>query len=207
MMLRRVSDQARVEGMRALQRALDGVRGHPAERPTSKRSRAEIDLRADERDVAPDETMKALTRIADTIDRLGVQLESHHQERAEHFDAIEFLLREVVIGTALPAMARPSVRGGVVDADGAVDSAADIALGSGGYPLEVETSVEVRSRFHDRWICGFTISEVVAGPGRLRYRLTRRSDGIPLPILFDACDVRETAPRPAWLPRPTDRGL
>jgi hypothetical protein len=48
----------------------------------------------------------------------------------------------------------------------------------------------VRSRFHDRWIGGFTIAETVNTPGRRRYRLTRRSDGIPLPILFDACDVR-----------------
>jgi hypothetical protein len=50
--------------------------------------------------------------------------------------------------------------------------------------------VEVRSRFHDRWISGFSISESVDTPGRCRYRLTRLSDGIPLPILFEACDVR-----------------
>ena len=59
-----------------------------------------------------------------------------------------------------------------------------------GCPLVVDAAVEVRSRFHDRWIGGFTFAEAVDTPGRRRYRLTRRSDGIPLPILFDACDVR-----------------
>ena len=29
---------------------------------------------------------------------------------------------------------------------------------------------------------------------QVRAPLTRRSDGIPLPILFDACDVRAAAP-------------
>jgi hypothetical protein len=190
MRLRRVSDQARVEGKRALHRALDGVRGHGAQRPVSRRARNEIEPIVAENSDAPDEATKALNRIADTIERVSVQLDAHQQERAEHFDAIEFLLREVVIGTALPSMSRPSVNAGVVDADAIEHIRADIDLSGRSYALEVETSVEVRSRFHDRWICGFTISEVVGGPERFRYRLTRRSDGIPLPILFDECDVR-----------------
>ena len=65
----------------------------------------------------------------------------------------------------------------------------------GDMDIEVDTPVEVRSRFHDRWIYGFAIAEAIeTGAGPCRYRLTRRSDGIPLPILFDACDVRAAAP-------------
>ena len=197
-MLRRVSDQARSEGVRALHRALDGVRGHTFQRSVPQRSRHEIAPEITHPDVAADEMTKALNRIADTVERVSVQLEAHQQERAEHFDAIEFLMREVLIGTAMPSLDRPTVRGGVIDPPAIDDLRAEINLTAHENRLEVETSVEVRSRFHDRWICGFTISEVVGGPDRYRYRLTRRSDGIPLPLLFDAPDVRAMVTRPVW---------
>ena len=73
-----------------------------------------------------------------------------------------------------------------------IDAWADdeISIVTDGSLLDADTAVEVRSRFHDRWISGFSIAEAVDTPGRCRYRLTRLSDGIPLPILFEACDVR-----------------
>ena len=135
------------------------------------------------------ELAKAFDRISDSIERIGAQLDSYHLERAEHLDAIEFLLREMVISTVPPTAARSSIFGGVVES-GDRDADDDITILPDGYPLEADTPVEVRSRFHDRWISGFSIAEAVDTPGRCRYRLTRRSDGIPLPILFDACDVR-----------------
>jgi hypothetical protein len=139
------------------------------------------------------ELAKALDRIADSIERVAAQLDSYHLERAEHLDAIEFLLREMVISTVPSAAPRSIVLGGVVD-PGELDELADddegISIIPDGYPLEIDVAVEVRSRFHDRWISGFSIAEAVESPGRCRYRLTRRSDGIPLPILFEACDVR-----------------
>jgi hypothetical protein len=129
--------------------------------------------------------VKGLDRIVDSIERVAAQLDSYHQERAEHLDAIEFLLREMLIGTVPAAASRPIVLGGVIDGEEREISlvADDVALG-------IDAAVEVRSRFHDRWIGGFTIAEAVNAPDRRRYRLRRRSDGIPLPILFDACDVR-----------------
>ena len=189
MMLRRVSDQARVEGKRALLRAIDGVRGHAAQRPVGNRARNAIDARAAVDNDAPDEATKALNRIADTIERVSVQLDAYQQERAEQFDAIEFLLREMVISTVPATPPRSIVLGGVVDPDD-LDDDEGISIIPDGYPLEIDVAVEVRSRFHDRWIAGFSIAEAVESPGRCRYRLTRRSDGIPLPILFEACDVR-----------------
>ncbi len=131
------------------------------------------------------ELLKGLDRIVDSIERVAAQLDSYHQERAEHLDAIEFLLREMLIGTVPPSASRPTVLGGVIDTE-----EREISLVVDEAVLPVDAAVEVRSRFHDRWIGGFTISEAVNTPGRRRYRLTRRSDGIPLPILFDACDVR-----------------
>jgi hypothetical protein len=148
----------------------------------------------------------SLDRIADSIDRIAAQLDAYHVERAQHLDAIEFLLREMVIGTVQPTGASSVVLGGVV---GPVDAPGDddISIIPDGTPLAVHCIVEVRSRFHDRWISGFTIAETVDEPGRLRYRLTRRSDGIPLPILFDACDVRaaSSAERAATGPLPRAR--
>lgn len=226
--MRRLSERARLEGMLALRKALDGVRRGPSalldsddeavrasltERNTDPsawwvRAEAEADgiaLSEAGTGIEPDsemergasdvmserdaELIKGLARIADSIERVAAQLDSYHQERAEHLDAIEFLLREMVIGTVPASANRPIVLGGVIDTD-AMAGEREISLVADSYTLDVDAPVEVRSRFHDRWIGGFTISEAVNTPGRQRYRLTRRSDGIPLPILFDACDVR-----------------
>jgi hypothetical protein len=193
--------------MRALRQALDAVRGH------GEHTRAgDLFLvrgsRSDRRDAAENtgadestpvqltegdvEQTKALNRIADTIERLSAQLHAYHHERAEHLDAIEFLLREMVIGAVPPSAAPPIAFGGVID-PAAIDRAGpESRILADVHPLEVATAVEVRSRFQDRWISGFAITEAVDAPDHCRYRLSRRSDGIPLPILFDAGDVRAT---------------
>ena len=201
--MRRLSERARLEGMLALRKALDGVRRGQSVAPATSRRHAiaadDVDPVAahaerslPERDA---EFLKGLDRIADSIERVAAQLDSYHQERAEHLDAIEFLLREMVIGTIPVSAGRPTVLGGVIDTEEREISLVDaeeheISLVVHEVALAVNAAVEVRSRFHDRWIGGFTIAEAMNTPGRRRYRLTRRSDGIPLPILFDACDVR-----------------
>ena len=198
--MRRLSDRARLEGILALRKAFEGVRRGPnAARARTDTPPPDTDRIASHEDgvglVADEpapallerdtELMKGLDRIADSIERVAAQLDSDHQERAEHLDAIEFLLREMVIGTVPSSATRPIVLGGVIDGEDR-----EISLVADDVALRVDAAVEVRSRFHDRWIGGFTIAEAVNTPGRRRYRLTRRSDGIPLPILFDACDVR-----------------
>jgi hypothetical protein len=217
--MRRLSDRARLEGMLALRKALEGVRRGQAVARTAGdgRGRAALQERRIEDsswsrrseltlDRAPDRPgdpsfrplvggdpalTKSLDRIADSIERVSAQLDSYHAERAEHLDAIEFLLRELVISSVPVSGSRSIVFGGVVEpGDREREPEDDIAVLPDGYPLVVDAAVEVRSRFHDRWIAGFNIAEAVDTSGRCRYRLTRRSDGIPLPILFDACDVR-----------------
>lgn len=222
--MRRLSDQARLEGMLALRRALEGVRrgqnaaraagdeivraslyGRHSGEPSNWLLRAEHERNAaaavepdDDAFIEPAfagtdhdaELRKGLDRIADSIERVAAQLDSYHQERSEHLDAIEFLLREMVIGTVPASASRPIVLGGVIDRETMERDDREISLIEGGGALEVDAAVEVRSRFHDRWIGGFMIAETANTPGRRRYRLTRRSDGIPLPILFDECDVR-----------------
>jgi hypothetical protein len=213
--IRRLSERARLEGMLALRRALDGVRRGQGVAPAASDDVARASAPSRDNDAsrwlvraettraerAVDEPTsassgerglelgKAFDRIATSIERLGAQLDSYHHERAEHLEAIEFLLRELVISTVQPAPAPSVVLGGVVDAI-ELDPDEGITIIPDAYPLDVDTAVEVRSRFHDRWISGFSIAESVDTSGRCRYRLTRRSDGIPLPILFEACDVR-----------------
>jgi hypothetical protein len=221
MMWRALPERARIEGTRAIQGLFDGVRNQFARSPapdlyvvhgSSPRrpdepvwwSRADPGADYETADAASSvvattpsasftasdaEVTKSLERIAETIDRLAAQLDAAHTERADHLDAIEFLLREMVLGGA--ASSHPIVLGAIADRDAIAAASSEISLLTDGFPLEVDTAVEVRSRFHDRWICGFAIAEAIestAGP--CRYRLTRRSDGIPLPILFDAHDVR-----------------
>jgi hypothetical protein len=224
--MRRLSDRARLEGMLALRRALDTVRkGQPktlqlavAPEPDTttwwQQSDETLDVArslAALPDVPRDEQgtglASALDRIAGSIERIAAQLDAYHAERSQHLDAIEFLLREMVIGTVQPTGASAVVLGGVVAPVEDPDDD-EISIIPDGTPLGVNRVVEVRSRFHDRWISGFAIAEAVDEPGRLRYRLTRRSDGIPLPILFDACDVRAatSAERGAVGPLPHARG-
>jgi hypothetical protein len=235
--MRRLSERARLEGMLALRKALDGVRrGQNAalaagdgilrapvyDRRHNDLSNRWVRAQAERDGLAPDgkspgpqvltsvepdldlsmsepppvglerdaELRKGLERIADSIERVAAQLDSYHQERAEHLDAIEFLLRELLIGSVPAPANRPIVLGGVVSGDATPNGDREISLVTDDELLEIDAAVEVRSRFHDRWIGGFTVAEAVTAPGRCRYRLTRRSDGIPLPILFDACDVR-----------------
>jgi len=212
MSLQSIAARARVEGMRALQQTVERLRG-PIRRSsggdlylvhasTAHRAEESVWWSRDDPDAAPDEATpvparaddgnlkESLDRIAATIDRLAAQLAAYHEERAVHLDAIEFLLKEVVLGGA-PTAPRSVVFGGVVDRDAIEPVGPDITIITEHLPLEIDTPVEVRSRFHDRWIYGFAIAEAVDnGAGPCRYRLTRRSDGIPLPILFDACDVR-----------------
>jgi hypothetical protein len=199
--MRRLSERARLEGMLALRKALDGVRRREstpiaAESPWWQRADASPDAETAprlEEDAPPPPApahrlTTALERIAESVDALAAQLDACHVERAQHLDAIEFLLRELVIGSLQPTAAPPVVLGGVVDPLAISEDGITIIPDRG--PLDAGRSVEVRSRFHDRWISGFVIAETVKEATRTRYRLTRRSDGIPLPILFDECDVR-----------------
>jgi hypothetical protein len=217
--IRRLSERARLEGKLALRKALDGVRGRTSESVAADQAWWQPVDAAPDDDIAPllaAETepfllppapaitlTAALERIAESIDGLAAQLDAYHVERAQHLDAIEFLLRELVIGSIQPTAAPPLVLGGVVEPHALGGD--DIAIIPDRGPLVAGRTVEVRSRFHDRWISGFSIAEVVDDPTRTRYRLTRRSDGIPLPILFDACDVRGAAGAEPERTTPTPR--
>jgi hypothetical protein len=88
--------------------------------------------------------------------------------------------RERIIGGSIDAGPEPNV---VIDLEAATEAiVADDESG--------EMVVEVRCRFGDRWVDGFEICEVISTEDGPRYRLRRRKDGVVLPELFDAADLR-----------------
>jgi hypothetical protein len=157
-----------------------------------------IDARIAEHDP---ELVNALHRVATAFESIAESLESDRSDRRTQLDAVEFLMREMVLGFAHPTAVAPVVLGGTVDpaalrADtGAETGAVDIDLSEA--PLPIGTLVEVRSRFHDHWVHGFAVTEYIPGPSRRGYSLRRHTDAEPLPLLFDASDVRRAIVAPS----------
>jgi len=131
--------------------------------------------------------------VADAFEKIADSLEADCHDRRALLDAVEFLLREMVIGFAQPTAVPSAVLGGSVD-PGALRASPqgemDIDLSDS--PIPVDVHVEVRSRFDDHWVHGFAIAEYVSRAGRCGYRLRRLAETEPLPLLFDAVDVRPT---------------
>lgn len=53
----------------------------------------------------------------------------------------------------------------------------------------------MRTRFDGTWSPGFEVAEVVEPGG---YRIRRMADGVVLPSLFDASEVRRERGRATW---------
>jgi hypothetical protein len=208
-MMRRVGNRRRASWATLLHGELEALR---AELGTSFASSLE-ELRRDivaENDILDTRTLErhtelvnALHRVADAFESIAEHLESDRRDRRQQLDAVEFLLREMVLGLAQPTATRSGALGGSID-PGALGtqplSAVDIDLTDS--PIAVGTSVEVRSRFHDRWVVGFAVAEYVVGPDRRGYRLRRLAEPDQLPLLFDEDDVRR-ATHASNLPFPT----
>ncbi len=96
--------------------------------------------------------------------------------------------RERVIGGSMPAGPEPHID--LVAAESATHDPALATLAS----AKIHIAVEVRGQFGDRWVDGFEICEVMATPSGPRYRLRRQRDGVVLPELFDATNIRHVEP-------------
>jgi hypothetical protein len=208
-MIRRFGDRLRASWAGLLRGELDGVRAELTTSWTSSfdelrrdivAERAVVETHVVDRDL---ELVDVLRRVADAFESVALSLEADRRDRAAQLDAVEFLLREMVIGLAPPTAIRPAVFGGSVDpaALGASLRSVDIDLTDS--PIPVDAHVDVRSRFHDHWIHGFAVAEYVDGHTRRGYRLRRITDTEPLPLLFDAADVRSaivSSDQPALVP-------
>ena len=196
-MMRRVSDRRRASWATLLRGELEGVREELTTSFASSFEALRRDIVAehdivDARTLARDtELMNALHRVADAFESIAGSLEADRRDRRRQLDAVEFLLREMVLGFAMPTAGPPGVLGGSID-PGAIDApafrAVDVDLTDS--PIAVDTAVEVRSRFHDRWVGGFAVAEYVVASDRRGYRLRRLAEPDQLPLLFDEGDVR-----------------
>jgi hypothetical protein len=192
--------------------------GQDREKPAKRASRSRAE--AVDRDL---ELVQALTRVADTFSRIADGLDSDRRERRAQFeadrrdrrtqlDAVEYLLREMTIGIGGATSVPPVVVGGSIepdalhprelgDADIDLTDVTDISIE---LPIELDAPVEVRSRFHDGWVSGFTVVDYVRGPDGNGYTLRRDTEGEPLPVRYDPADVRRagaTSELPPPLPR------
>jgi hypothetical protein len=179
----------------------DESRGAPAPRSGRVRGTADRDI----------EIVNALGRVADTFARIAdgldadrrerrAQFETDRQDRRTQLDAVEYLLREMAIGVGGATGVPPVVVGGSIEPDavgGATDGAAAIDLTATADAsdttdalIEIDAEVEVRSRFHDGWVHGFTVADYVRGRDGVGYRLRRLAEAAPLPMLYDPGDVR-----------------
>lgn len=189
----------------------------PRDTPALRASRARAE--AVDRDL---ELVQALTRVADTFSRIADGLDADRRERRAQFeadrrdrrtqlDAVEYLLREMTIGVGGATSVAPVVVGGSIEPDAPgrreLDEA-DIDLTDltdlTDLPIELDAPVEVRSRFHDGWVSGFTVADYVRGPDGNGYRLRREAEGEPLPMRYDPADVRR-AGATSELPPPVPR--
>jgi hypothetical protein len=208
-MMRHVGERLRASWATLLRGELEGVRDDLTTSFASSLEELRHDL-AIERDVVDarainnsTELANALHHVADALESIAATFDVERRDRRQQLDAVEFLLREMVIGFAQPTAVSPIVVGGSIDPAALPASplgAVDIDLSDS--PIPVDTPVEVRSRFHDRWVHGFAVAEYVVGAERSGYRLRRLSEADQLPLLFEQDDVRR-ATLACDLPLPT----
>ncbi len=97
------------------------------------------------------------------------------------------LPRERVIGGSMPAGPEPHLDLVACRVESRRPRVRDAGVGQDPHP------VEVRGKFGDRWVDGFEICEVMSTPSGPRYKLRRQRDGVVLPELFDATNIRHVA--------------
>jgi hypothetical protein len=196
-MMRRVADRLRASWASLLRGELDGVRTELTTSWTTSfdelrreivAARDDLEARVAEHDL---ELVAALHRVADAFESIAESLDADRRDLRAHLDVVEFLLRELVIGFAQPAAVPPVVLGGTVDpAALGANPRGEVDIDLSDSPIPLDVHVEVRSRFDRHWVHGFAIAQYVCGPGRSGYRLRRLCETEPLPLLFDAADVR-----------------
>jgi ParB family transcriptional regulator, chromosome partitioning protein len=198
-MMRRFGDRLRASWVSPLGSELDAVKAELTTAWTSSFDELRRDIGAEHDSVEVRvadhnlELLNALHRVADAFASIGQSLEADRRDRHAQLDAVEFLLREMVIGFAQPTAVSPVVLGGTVDpAALGANPRGEVDIDLSDPPIPVDAHVEVHSRFEDHWVHGFAIAEYVSGADRRGYRLRRLAETEPLPLLFDAADVRRT---------------
>jgi hypothetical protein len=133
------------------------------------------------------ELVRVLDVVTTMCDHVIEYIEADRAERRLMIEALTRLARS--LGEAVAA---PSASNGERVIGGSMPAGADVLdIREDEPPLVLgEQAVEVRCRFGDRWVDGFEICDIVNDSSGVRYRLRRRIDGVVLPELFDAADIR-----------------
>jgi hypothetical protein len=135
-------------------------------------------------DATPVDIIRVLEAVTGLCDRVVEYIEADRAERRLVVDALTRLTNAINAAPPAPGAREERVIGGSMPATGPDAGAKTVDL------RESETRVEVRCRFGDRWVDGFEIFDVVSDEYGIRYRLKRRIDGVVLPELFLAADIR-----------------
>jgi hypothetical protein len=133
------------------------------------------------------ELVRVLDVVTTMCDHVIEYIEADRAERRLMIEALTRLARSLGDAVAAPSASNSErVIGGSIPAGpDMIDIREDppvVELG--------DRPVEVRCRFGDRWVDGFEICDIVNDSDGVRYRLRRRIDGVVLPELFDAADIR-----------------
>ncbi len=134
------------------------------------------------------ELVRVLEAVTSMCDRVIEFVEADRAERHLMIEVLTKLSRSVTTPEPTPAPApAPNGNGnGERLVGGSMVPGPDPAIDL----RERETAVEVRCRFGERWVDGFEIFEVLRNELGVRYRLRRRIDGVVLPEMFGAADIR-----------------
>jgi hypothetical protein len=133
------------------------------------------------------DVVRVLEAVTGLCDRVVEYIEADRAERRLVVDALTRLAQGISTAPATPGTNGERLLGG------SMPTGPGNSGNGGGTQVDLrenETRVEVRCRFGDRWVDGFEIFDVVTDEFGIRYRLRRRIDGVVLPELFLATDIR-----------------
>jgi hypothetical protein len=165
------------------------------------------------------DVVRVLELVVNVCDHVVECVEADRDERRLMIDTLGRLAEAITQRASVPEIAAPTSRviGGNVfaddlaiedleinmdedleddvdddfdDDDDVIDLDAPAPVNGSNASARHDTVVEVRCRFGDRWVDGFEVCESIHAADGERYRLRRRSDGMILPELFAAADVR-----------------
>jgi hypothetical protein len=136
----------------------------------------------------PEQLLHVLEVVTNMCDHVIEYIEADRVERRLMVEALTKLAK--AMGEALPPPSPPIANTERL-IGGSMDPGPEPVLDIRAEPRDLETAVQVKCRFGDKWVDGFEIFEVMRDEDdAVVYRLRRRLDGVVLPEPFIAADIR-----------------
>jgi hypothetical protein len=142
----------------------------------------------------PAELLRVLDAVTSMCDHVIEYIEADRAERPLMIEALSRLNRSLAEREGSGSNGNNGAHGAVALEEhvvaGSLEAGPEPIIDLASAERAEETAVEVRCRFGDRWVDGFEICEALHDNAGVRYRLRRRVDGVVLPDLFGAADIR-----------------